>query len=547
MDTTRLILLTALAVVATMLWQEWQKDYGQPAPAAPVAAQPAAAAAPGQKDVPEIGDQATATAPAATATQRQMVRVHTDNFDLDIDPRGATIVRAALPKYPTELDSSDNPFVVLDSTDKLYYVVQGGVISKSGAPTHDSLYTTEQVSYRMAPGQDRLEVPLTWSNGNIKVTKIFGFERGSYLIDVRYIVENHSGQVWHGRGYEQIKRNKPEKKHHGGVYTYTGAVISSPDDRYKKIKFDDFKDHKLSADISNGWAAMLQHYFITAVLPADKSATYHYYTSTTDNKYYSIGAITPEENAAPGQTAQIRQVIYIGPKIQDKLASIADGLDLTVDYGILWFIAKPLFWCLKELHTLTGNWGFAIILVTFFLKLLFYRLSAAGYRSMAKMRRVQPRLLALRERFKDDKARLNQAMMELYKEEKINPLGGCFPILIQIPVFISLYWVLLGSIELRHAPFILWIRDLSAADPYWVLPVLMGITMFAQQRLNPTPMDPIQQKVMMALPIVFTVFFGFFPSGLVLYWVVNNVLSIIQQWRITRNLERAGLSVRQKK
>jgi YidC/Oxa1 family membrane protein insertase len=546
MDTTRLILLTALAVVAAMLWQEWQKDYGQPAPAAPVATQPAAAPPP-HKDVPEIAGHAAARAPAAKAAPRQMVRVHTDTFDLDIDPMGANIVRAALPKYPTELDSTNNPFVVLENTDTLYYVVQGGVISKSGAPTHESMFAPEQTSYTMAPGQDRLEVSLTWSHGDIKVTKIFGFERGSYLIDVRYVVENHSGQEWRGRSYEQIKRTKPVTKHHGGVYTYTGAVISSPDDRYKKIKFGDFKDHKLSADIVNGWAAMLQHYFITAVLPADKSATYHYYTSTLDNKYYSIGAITPEQSAAPGQTAQIRQVIYIGPKLQDRLASIADGLDLTVDYGILWFIAKPLFWCLKELHALTGNWGFAIILVTVFLKLLFYRLSAAGYRSMAKMRRVQPRLLSLRERYKEDKARLNQAMMELYKEEKINPLGGCFPILIQIPVFISLYWVLLGSIELRHAPFILWIRDLSAADPYWVLPVLMGITMFAQQRLNPTPMDPIQQKVMMALPIVFTVFFGFFPSGLVLYWVINNILSIIQQWRITRNLERAGLSVRQKK
>lgn len=562
MDTTRVILLLALAVVTSMLWQDWQVDYGnqsapppaqQQSPNASAGAQ-SAAPAPAQDEVPAFngGEQNRAQASEKTAgtaaAARRLVKVHTDTFVLDIDTRGASIVHAALPKYPQKLDS-DQPFDLLDDTDSRYYVLQGGILSKDAAPTHQSEYSAEQNEFSLAPGQERLEVPLTWHGDGITVTKIFTFERGSYLIDIRYEVKNRSGQTWRGRGYQQIKRSKPEQKHSSFNRTraYTGAVISSPDDRYKKINFDDFQDKKLKKDIVNGWAAMLQHYFLTAVLPADQSVSYRYYTTTSDDKYYTIGAIAPQQVAAPGETALVREKIYAGPKVQDRLEGIADGLDLTVDYGILWFISKPLFWCLKELHDLTGNWGFAIILVTVFLKLAFYKLSAAGYTSMANMRRVQPRIMAIRERYKNDKTRLNQAMMEIYKEEKINPLGGCLPIAVQIPVFIALYWVLLESIELRQAPFIFWIRDLSAPDPYWVLPVLMGITMFTQQKLNPAPMDPIQQKVMMALPFAFTIFFGFFPSGLVLYWVVNNALSIVQQWRITRNLERAGLPTRGKK
>jgi YidC/Oxa1 family membrane protein insertase len=363
---------------------------------------------------------------------------------------------------------------------------------------------------------------------------------------VDYKVRNDSGREWQGRAYQQLKRSDPGRESRF-IYTYTGTVISGPEDRYRKIDFDDISEQKLEQDIVNGWAAMLQHYFLTAVIPADKSASYRYYTNTVAGKYFSIGAISPAQEIGAGKEKVFHQQVYVGPKIQERLDEIADGLELTVDYGILWFIAKPLFWILKELHVITGNWGWSIILVTVLLKLLFYRLSAAGYRSMANMRRVQPRIQSIRERYKNDKTRLNQAMMDIYKEEKINPLGGCFPILIQIPVFIALYWVLLESIELRHAPFIFWIRDLSSPDPYWVLPVIMGVTMFAQQKLNPAPMDPVQQKVMMTLPFVFTVFFGFFPSGLVLYWVVNNILSIAQQWRITHKLEQDGLSVRSKK
>ncbi|MEX2524551.1 MAG: membrane protein insertase YidC [Gammaproteobacteria bacterium] len=556
MDTTRFILVLALAFVSMMLWQEWQNDYG-------VAPQPAAdsrdTAVTDSKetdtsgvtgDVPTFGDDQEQAMPEEpekkAASTGEYINVETDTFRLRISLRGGSIVHAALPDYPIDLDKPDEPFVLLNNSNEHFHIIQGGLLSKTVAPTHEDFYSSGRRQYSLQPGEDVLEVPLTWSDQGITVTKTFHFRRGSHLVDVSYRVENRSGGEWQGRSYQQLKRSDPGRESYL-LYTYTGAVISSPEDRYKKIDFDDIQDQKLQKDIVNGWAAMLQHYFVTAIVPADKTASYRYYTNTTAGRYFSIGGISPALTVPAGDTAEFQQKVYAGPKVQDKLAQIADGLELTVDYGILWFISKPLFWCLKQLHDITGNWGWAIILVTVFLKILFYRLSAAGYRSMANMRRVQPRIMSIRDRYKNDKQRLNQAMMDIYKEEKINPLGGCFPILIQIPVFIALYWVLLESIELRHAPFILWIRDLSAPDPFWVLPVLMGITMFIQQKLNPAPMDPVQEKVMMSLPFVFTIFFGFFPSGLVLYWVVNNVLSIAQQWMITRKLEKDGLSAHPKK
>ena len=378
----------------------------------------------------------------------------------------------------------------------------------------------------------------------VRVIKTYVLERGSYLIGVRYTIENAGTETWSGRSYTQLKRNDPGKSRVRTTYTYTGAVFSSPDNRYEKVDFEDMREQKIDRDAVNGWTAMIQHYFIAALVPASKTGNYHYYSNALADGNFAVGMISPESSVAPGETGSMLEQVYIGPKIQSVLEGIADGLDLTVDYGFLWFIAKPLFLGLVILHDMVGNWGWAIVLVTIILKLIFYPLSAAGYRNMANMRRVQPRMVALRDRFKDDKARLNQAMMQIYKEEKINPFGGCLPILIQIPVFIALYWVLLESVEMRQSGFIFWYRDLSTRDPYFVLPVLMGITMLIQQKLNPAPMDPVQAKVMMVLPFVFTVFFAFFPSGLVLYWVVNNTLSIAQQWRITKNLERAGLSAK---
>ncbi len=474
------------------------------------------------------------------------VEIQTDVFQIQIDMRGAGINRAAFLDFTTSIDKPEDPYVFMDNSQELVYVMQGGLLSKQPAPTHETAYQTADQSYVLKPGETTLQVPFTWTSNGISVTKTYEFAQGSHSIKVSYIIRNNSNDTWSGRSYSQFKRNAPDQGGLRLIYTYTGAVISGPENRYEKISFDDITDQTLTRDVADGWIAMIQHYFVAALVPTDKGSTYHYYTRDLGNNLFAAGALTPTVQILPGEKKEIIEQLYIGPKDQNKLEQIATGLDLTVDYGMLWFLAKPLFWGLSEVHEVTGNWGWSIILITIFLKIIFYRLSAAGYRSMANMRRVQPRLVALRDRYKDDKAKMNQAMMQIYKEEKINPLGGCFPILIQIPVFIALYWVLLESIELRQASFILWLDDLSAPDPYWVLPLIMGVTMFIQLKLNPAPIDPVQAKVMMIMPFAFTVFFGFFPSGLVLYWVANNTLSIIQQWKIMQNLERAGLGTRPK-
>ena len=543
MDTPRFILVLALTLVSIMLWEAWQRDYGaEPAgTATPDALQPLE-----DPGIPQIkpDDTGTRSVPGAEAlqgTDGSVTTVETDVLRLKID-RGGTIVFAELPGYPVSLDNPDQAFVLLNNSTNLYHVIQSGIVGES-APTHKDVFSAGRTSYTLYEDEDVLEVPLTWKSADgVSVTKIFIFARGSYRIHLKHIVENESGTDWEGRQYTQIKRDDPSKEGRKLLYTYTGAVLSSPDNRYEKISFDDMEDAETDENISNGWAAMIQHYFLTAILPADKQAVYRYYTRAFSSQYFSIGNVSPALRLAPGQQGELADYLYVGPKQQSELEQLADGLELTVDYGILWFLAKPLFWCLERLYGLTGNWGWSIILVTVMLKVLFYRLSAAGYRSMANMRRVQPRMVAIRERHKDDRARLNQAMMQIYKEEKINPFGGCFPILVQIPVFLALYWVLLESVELRQADFILWLSDLSTKDPFYVLPIIMGATMLIQQKLNPAPMDPMQEKVMKALPFVFTVFFAFFPSGLVLYWVTNNILSIAQQWLITKNLEKEGHS-----
>ena len=374
----------------------------------------------------------------------------------------------------------------------------------------------------------------------VTVTKRYVFQRGSYAVGLQHEVVNHSGVDWHGRQYRQLQRTQvAETGQSSFIYTYMGGVIYSPEEKYEKIKFDDMLDGDLDRTIRDGWAAMLQHYFLGALVPS-RGEEDRYYTKTLSNARYVIGMISPTQTVPAGNTALFETTVFIGPKLQDEMKQVAPGLELTVDYGLLTVLAQPLFWLLKTIHGFIGNWGWAIVIVTILIKLAFYKLSETSYRSMANMRKLAPRLQSLKERYGDDRQKLNQAMMDLYKKEKINPLGGCLPILVQIPVFIALYWVLLESVELRHAPFILWITDMSSPDPYYILPLLMGATMFIQQKLNPAPLDPIQAKVMMALPVVFTVFFAFFPSGLVLYWVVNNTLSIAQQWVITRRIERGG-------
>lgn len=552
METTRFILLISLGLVLTMIWQAWQKDYGNVEPIEivdtsvpePLVDQPSVNNLPEtvSPEFKSVDAPSIAAVDNEQALKGQVIYIKTDVLDIEINTQGGTVQRGALLNYPVSKDKEDEKITLLNNESNGFYLIQGGLLSKSDLANHKTIFSSESNRYDLGD-KESVSVPLYWQSENgLNVVKTFTFYKGQYIADISYDIENATAEEWTGSVYAQINRTDPIDNGSPFLYTYTGAVLSTPESRYEKISFDDIQDDKLSVDVADGWVAMIQHYFFTALIPGSKEDQYHYYTLNPDNKSYVIGAITPAEKLSVGSSANISHRFYVGPKLQKDLPQYADGLELTVDYGIFWFLAEPVFWLLDHIHDVVKNWGWSIVLVTLALKLLFYKLSAAGYRSMANMRRVQPRLLSIRDRYKDDRAQLNQAMMNLYKEEKINPLGGCFPILIQIPVFISLYWVLLESVELRQAEFILWINDLSAADPYFVLPLLMGISMYVQQKLNPAPMDPVQAKVLSVLPVVFTVFFAFFPSGLVLYWVVNNILSIAQQWVITRNIEKEGLN-----
>ncbi len=556
MDNQRLLLFIGLSFVMLLLWQAWMEDYGPPPQAeVPVAMSDQAADMPAgtpldastdTTDLPSVSGELASMDKAMPETallkNAQYIDVETDLFHIKIDTTGGDLRQADLLAYPATTAPDSPPFRLLNDSMPNLFVIQSGLRASVGTePTHHVIYTPEQSSYRMADGVDELQVSMVWrSPEGVEVVKRYIFHRGSYAVDLQHEVRNNSAAEWQGRQYRQLQRTQvAETGQSTFIYTYMGGVIYSPEEKYEKIKFDDMADENLDRTITDGWAAMLQHYFLGALIPAHGEAD-RYYTNTLSNARYVIGMISPNRVVAPGSSALYETRIFIGPKLQDEMKQVAPGLELTVDYGLLTVLAQPLFWLLKTIHGLVGNWGWAIVLVTMLIKLAFYKLSETSYKSMANMRKLAPRMKTLKERYGDDRQKLNQAMMEMYKKEKINPLGGCLPIVVQIPVFISLYWVLLESVELRQAPFILWITDMSSPDPYYILPLLMGATMLIQQRLNPAPMDPIQAKVMMMLPIVFTVFFAFFPSGLVLYWVVNNTLSIAQQWVITRRVERGG-------
>ncbi|MGH8508040.1 MAG: membrane protein insertase YidC [Gammaproteobacteria bacterium] len=550
MDNIRLLMIAGLCIISLLIWQAWQRDYGGLESPGSQLAPSESSTAPARGDVPTVenGKESNAAVSDLEATPAgkdgSYIRVKTDVLDLDINRVGAIIEKARLPEFPVSVDSPEKPFVLLDQSESLTFIVQGGLRSTDVAPDHHSEYRSEQDAYELKAAANSLEAVFTWGPvQGLTVRKIYTFERGSYLVKLRYQIINEGSSPWAGRVYGQIQRSQATSRS-GFIYTYTGAAISSLEKRYEKIDFDDMQEQPVERDVSNGWAAMLQHYFVAALVP-DPKETFHYYSKILDGgKRYLIGLYGPEVNVPAGADHAVDMRIYLGPKLQHVLEKIAPGLELTVDYGVLWFIGKPIFWLLEKLHRFIGNWGWAIVFVTVILKALFFQLSAASYRSMAKMKKLQPRLQALRERHEDDRMKMNQAVMELYKEEKVNPFGGCLPILVQIPVFIALYWVLLESVELRQAPFGYWIKDLSSPDPFFVLPVLMGVTMLIQYKLNPTPIDPIQQKVMQLLPIVLTVFFSFFPSGLVLYWLANNVLSIGQQWLINKRFGEAAQPVR---
>jgi YidC/Oxa1 family membrane protein insertase len=541
MENQRLFLYLALALVGLLMWSAWQRDYHQPA--TPVAEQ-APAELPPAPGVPEERPTAVPEAerPAAVApglAAAETIRVVTDLLDVEISTVGGDVRSVQLLQYPIS-NQDPRPFPLMsDARDPVFIAQSGLQVQEGNAPTHQARFEAEQAEYRLAEGADSVEIPLRWTNDQgVTVTKRYIFRRDSYLIDLQHEVENNGEAPWAAYQYAQLRRSPdPGGRSMFFIYTYTGGVIYSEEDRYQKISFGDMDSRELSRDVRNGWTAMIQHYFVGAWVPPAEQ-TLRFYSRALPNNQYVLGMSSPWQTVEPGGQARFEKQLYVGPKEQDRLREIAPGLELTVDYGFLTFISKPLFWLLNWIQNYIGNWGWSIILLTLLIKLVFYKLSETSFRSMAKMRKLQPKMAQLKERFPDDRQRMNQELMELYKREKINPLAGCLPVLVQIPVFIALYWVLLESVELRQAPFMLWIQDLSAPDPYFVLPLLMGLSMLAQQKLNPAPLDPIQQKVMMALPIVFTVFFLFFPAGLVLYWVANNTLSIAQQWVITRRIER---------
>lgn len=536
MDNLRFVLFFIFAFILISLYESWQIDYG-PKPVPPEAAS-------GIPSAPNAASTGATTASAGSESNvaGKRVRVTTDILTLELDTTGGDIRVLDLLTFPQEKDHPEKPVRLLSDEPNLRFIAQSGFLTTSApAPDHRSQWQAAASEYQLAEGQDTLRVPFTWTdNAGVSVTKTYTFTRGSYKIGVEHEVKNQSEKPWQVRQYAQLQRKRPDKSSDSQlVRTYTGGVYYNAEDKYKKVAFDDMAEDNLERTTTEGWLAMIQHYFIAAWVPtAGQSNTY--YTKDLGEQRYLIGAYSAARDIQPGESYNTQLTLYTGPKIQQDLAAIATGLELTVDFGALTIIAKPIFWLLNKFHSIFNNWGFSIIFVTFVIKALFYKLSEASYRSMANMRKLQPQLKILKDRYGEDKQRFNQAMIELYKQEKVNPLGGCLPILVQIPVFISLYWVLVESVELRQAPFLLWITDLSDKDPFFILPLLMGISMFIQQKLNPSTMDPVQEKVIKMFPFIFTIFFAFFPSGLVLYWVVNNTLSIVQQWVITKQIEKTA-------
>jgi YidC/Oxa1 family membrane protein insertase len=544
MDQRRLVLFLVFLLSTVMLWNAWLK-HNQPAivPAPPSAGVegagvPIPSPTPGVPAAAGVAVPGAAGAPAAAAPR---IVVRTDLIVAEVSAQGGDIVRLELVKHKASKDKTKN-FVLLDDGATHFYAAQSGLIGE-GLPTHKTMFRLPEGEQVLKDGADRLTLRLEAPEQNgVKVTKVMTFHRGNYVVDVAYEIVNGGGQAIAPHAYYQLTRDgkAAESVEAFGVTTFTGPAFYTEAEKYQKLKFEDIDKGKAKfvKKANDGWSAIVQHYFVGAWLPQGNIER-EFFAQKLGADLYSAGVILPVAAIPPGQSGSVTARLYAGPQEQDKLEGIAKGLDLVVDYGWLTVIAAPLFWVLSWIHSVIGNWGWSIILVTVLIKLLFFPLSAASYKSMAKMRVLGPRMQRLKELYGNDKAKMQQEMMEMYRKEKINPLGGCLPIVVQIPVFISLYWVLLGSVEMRQAPWLGWIQDLSAKDPYFILPVIMGVSMLVQTKLNPTPPDPIQAKVMMAMPVIFTFMFLWFPSGLVLYWVVNNVLSIAQQWQITRMIAGA--------
>lgn len=559
-EVQRIALLVGLAVTGYLMILAWNEDYLQSRPAAQRASAPELGEASVPESAPEessdipdasfIGAAAPAAADEALPdmggedAKARLVRVSTSSQEVWIDLRGGDIRRVLLPRYPVALDQPDVPIELLDVGNGRLYMAQSGLIGPDGLDSGSErpLFTAAQSRYQAAEGE-AVSVVLEAEHQGVKVRKVFGFRGGDYLIDLSYEVENNRSEPFRASFFGQIKRDAkapPEQESFSlGPQPYLGAALTTAESRYQKVTFDDLDEGDFRAAVQGGWMAFLQHYFLSAWV-ANGDELNGYYGRRRNDGTYIVGYTGPLRVVAPGRSDEWRARFYAGPKDQKRLERIAENLNLTVDYGFLWWLAVPLFSLLDWLHGLFGNWGLAIIMLTFLVKLVLYPLSSASYKSMANMRRVAPQMKRLQERYADDRQKLSQEMMGLYKKEGVNPLGGCLPMLLPMPIFIALYWVLFESVELRQAPFMLWIHDLAAMDPYFVLPLLMGGTMYAQQLLSPTLGDPMQARIMKMMPIMFTVLFLFFPAGLVLYWLVNSVLSVAQQWYVMRKAERAA-------
>lgn len=553
MDIRRTAILIGLAISSYFLILAWNEDYGSEKQIdAPIAAVEETAV-----DTPFVPDQTVidgaAELPQVEVTEApdiadiakpsgKLIRVVTDVLDISIDPRGGEITQVLLPAYPASIEKKDVPFVLMERNQRRVYVAQSGLLGRDGTDSNGApLFAVDQTQYELADGQDELKVVLTTQIEKGLLEKIYTFRRSDYLMDITYRIHNESDGTWQGVFYAQLKRDGSADPSAGpdmGMQAYLGAALTTSENRYEKVTFSDLEDKSFKSQQDGGWAAMLQHYFLSAWVPNQDAA--HTYNGRYVKDHYIFGFYDKPFQVAAGETGETGASLYVGPKIQGRLGEIASNLELTVDYGWLWWIAQPLFWGLEFFHSIVGNWGVAIILLTVCIKALFFYPSAMSYRSMANMRKVGPKMQELKDKHGDNREKLGQEMMKLYRDEKINPLGGCLPILIQMPVFIALYWVLMESVEIRQAPFALWIEDMSVMDPYFILPLIMGASMFVQMKLNPAPPDPMQARVMQFMPVIFTVFFLWFPAGLVLYWVVNNLLSITQQYIITKQIENAA-------
>lgn len=559
MNQTRTFLLFALLAVAYLLWTQWEQDYGPHPPETAVTASSSSTSTAASNNATPGAAPSIASGGGAETGVARLITVTTDVLRLTIDTRGGSIVRSELLHYPvtprTKKDPDPAPIRLLDDGGADYFTAQSGLVSADGAaPDHRALFQAAKTSYALAPGQDALNVDLTWTDpSGIKVVKRYTLHRNSYVIDLDQQIDNGSGKSWDGNAYRQLQRiDRPTPQYKNFLqrisdqsrYGFFGAAWYSPEQKFNKLAFDKFEKDPLQQQITGGWVAMMQQYFLGAWIPPAKEVDTFSTTMLNEQQggpHYVIRSVGPQISVAPGQRASSTAQLYIGPKLPEKLEAIAPGLQLTIDYGWLKIFAEPLHWILAQLDKLTGNWGVSIILLVLLINLATFKFTNAQFASANKMRKLKPRIDALKERYGDDRQKMQQAMMELYKKEKINPAAGCLPLLITIPIFYGLYYVLRDSVELRQAPFFGWIHDLSAADPYFVLPVLYTIVMLAQQWLMPASpgMDPTQQKMMKFMPLMFAVIFLFFPSGLVLYYVVNGLCRLLQQWWMYRRAEAA--------